>query len=491
MPLNAGAPKNTLVLIDPEIEASGTLADRLRMQGYAVSIFTDPAEGARVALGDPPCAVIADLWMPGISGVQLCRLLKAEPATESVPVILRGPESPRNRFWAERAGASDYVAKGRMGDLVRALTKAIQSRVDTGEFFTTYAELDIRDRITAHLDAALFESVLAAEVRALGTCAAFEQLFDLFSQFVSRVATYRWLAVATHQPRRLGLHCSPRTRESSEREARTALSFDNDGLVLVVEDEDACDAPPHGAPLVRPIELGGIPVGHLALSLPEAAKREDENLVTIVSRELGGPLRMATLMEESQRLATIDALTGLMNRRALVSALEVELERCRRYGHSLCLVLFDVDHFKMINDRRGHCTGDAVLSALGRLLQSQVRKTDLAARWGGEEFVIALTSSGLEGARCFGERLRAAIEALTIEDEKGSIVSVTASLGIAAHVPGDTLDALVDRADRAMYVAKSGGRNRVVVAADDDALDSMMPRSPDSGTRTARASIFG
>src|SRR5690606_29965341 len=107
----------------------------------------------------------------------------------------------------------------------------------------------------------------------------------------------------------------------------------------------------------------------------------------------------------------------------------------------------------------GHCTGDAVLSALGRLLQSQVRKTDLAARWGGEEFVIALTSSGLEGARCFGERLRAAIEALTIEDEKGSIVSVTASLGIAAHVPGDTLDALVDRADRAMYVAKSGGRN--------------------------------
>src|SRR5690606_22952617 len=135
---STGAPMNALVLIDPEIEASGTLADRLQMQGYAVSIFSDPAEGARVALGDPPCAVIADLWMPGISGVQLCRLLKAVPATESVPVILRRPESPRNRFWSERAGASDYVVKGRMGDLVRAFGKATQNRVDTGDFFTTY-----------------------------------------------------------------------------------------------------------------------------------------------------------------------------------------------------------------------------------------------------------------------------------------------------------------------------------------------------------------
>jgi len=482
---STGAPMNALVLIDPEIEASGTLADRLQMQGYAVSIFTDPAEGARVALGDPPCAVIADLWMPGISGVQLCRLLKAEPATESVPVILRGPESPRNRFWSERAGASDYVVKGRMGDLVRALGKAIQNRVDTGDFFTTYAELDIRDRITAHLDAALFESVLAAEVRALGTCGAFDQLFDLFSQFVSRVATYRWLAVATHQPRRLGLHCNPRSRDSAEREARAALAFEGESLVLVVEDEDACEGAEYRAPLLRPIELGGIPIGHLALSLPEAAKREDENLVTIVARELGGPLRMATLMEESQRLATIDALTGLMNRRALVSALDVELERCRRYGHPLSLVLFDVDHFKMINDRRGHGAGDAVLSALGRLLQSEVRKTDLAGRWGGEEFVIALTSSELEGARCFGERLRTAIENLRIEYEGGAAVSVTASLGIAAHQPGDSLDALVDRADRAMYLAKSGGRNRVVVATDSGSIELPTPSDPDPSTRAA------
>src|SRR5687767_15368423 len=105
------------------------------MQGYSVAVAQDPAEGARIALADPPAAVIADLWMPSISGVQLCRLLKAEPATEHVPVVLRGPDDQRNRFWAERAGASGYVVKGRMGDLARALQRAIAAAPKSEDFF--------------------------------------------------------------------------------------------------------------------------------------------------------------------------------------------------------------------------------------------------------------------------------------------------------------------------------------------------------------------
>src|SRR5882757_7466877 len=113
------------------------LAERLRMQGYHVVAAAGPAEGAVTALSNPPSAVIADLWMPSISGVQLCRLLKAEPATENVPVVLRGPDGPRNRFWAKRAGASSYVVKGRMGDLVRALARAIETAQPSADFFTT------------------------------------------------------------------------------------------------------------------------------------------------------------------------------------------------------------------------------------------------------------------------------------------------------------------------------------------------------------------
>jgi two-component system cell cycle response regulator len=366
-----------------------------------------------------------------------------------------------------------------MGDLVRALNQAIQARRDDAGFFTTFAAQDIRERIAAHLDAALFESVLAAEVRAIGTCGAFDRLFDLFSQFVSRVVTYRWLAVSTQQPRRLGLHANPRGREAAEREARQALSFGSES-VIGVEDDDACDAAPGGPPIIRPIELGGIRLGDLALSLPQAATSQDETLAAIVARELAGPIRIATLVEESQRLATVDALTGLMNRRALISALQTEIERCSRYGGPLSFVLLDLDHFKVINDRRGHRIGDAVLSSLGRLIQTSVRRTDIAARWGGEEFVIALTCSDLAGGVVFAERLRKSIEELEIIDGEGARVPVSASIGLTSYVTGESLDDLVDRADRAMYVAKSSGRNRVAVA------DQQEPVPKDSSAPSQR-----
>lgn len=454
----------TIVLIDPHSDATSTFAKRLEMQGYTVLVTHEPADGARLALADPPAAVIADLWMPSISGVQMCRLLKAEPATEHVPVILRGPDSPRNRFWAERAGASAYVIKGRMGDLVRALREAISAAPVGAAFFTTFAGEDIRERIAAHLDAALFESVLSAELRALGTCGAFDRLFDLLSQFVSRVATYRWLAVSTLSPQRFGLHTNSQTRASAEAEARAALSLDGSAPVIAVEDDDACQAPGERKPIVRSIELGGIAIGQLALSLPESEELQDESFVTILAREIAGPVRMASLVEEAQRLATTDSLTELLNRRAFVSHLQREVARSTRYGHALSLVLLDLDHFKRINDRLGHGVGDAVLQAMGRCLNQQIRNTDLAARWGGEEFVMALTSTDRQGGACFCERLRGAIETLLILTPTGERVPVTASIGFASYTPGESLDAFVDRADKAMYVAKSTGRNRVVGA---------------------------
>src|SRR5688572_4899528 len=102
------------------------MSRRLSAQGYLVDATGDPVSGADLALASPPAAFVADLWMSGISGVQLCRLLHTEPATAEVPVILLGStDDPRSRFWAERAGAVAYVRKGRMGDLVRALSKAI------------------------------------------------------------------------------------------------------------------------------------------------------------------------------------------------------------------------------------------------------------------------------------------------------------------------------------------------------------------------------
>lgn len=196
-----------IILVDGSDQREA-LAERLRAQGYVVDVVADAATGADHALSRPPAAVVADLWMPTISGVQLCRLLKSEPATMDVPMILRGEsDEPRNRFWAERAGAHAYVARGRMGDLVRALGKAVEQTRNNGDGFflqLSGGTLDIRDRIARHLDAALFDSVIAAEVRALASAGSFDRLFDQLAQFLSQVTRYRWLALSTTE--RLAIH---------------------------------------------------------------------------------------------------------------------------------------------------------------------------------------------------------------------------------------------------------------------------------------------
>jgi two-component system cell cycle response regulator len=462
-----------VILVDPSEERE-ILADRLRMQGYGVTVAASPVEGAGLALADPPAAVVADLWMPGISGVQLCRLLRAEPATERVPLILRGPEGDRrSRFWAERAGATAYVGQGRMGDLARALSSAIAANPPPKDSFMQLCgeeEHDIRDRIAAHLDTALFESVIASEVRALTVCGSFARLFDVLSQFVARVSSYRWLAVHTRQPEWLGLHTHPMARRRSETEARAALGEllgKPNGLsipLLAVEDEDAYANPTGAAPILCPIQLGADVIGTVALSPLLQPDQKDFDLVSIIARELAGPLRIAALVEESQRFATIDPLTGLMNRRAFSAAARSEVARSERYGTPFCLLLLDVDHFKTVNDKRGHPAGDAVLAALGALLGEQIRKVDCAGRWGGEEFVVALSGADADGGLVAAERIRGAIGRMPVKDLAGELIPVTASIGLAAYLEGDSIDSLVTRADRAMYAAKSSGRNRVSAA---------------------------
>ena len=454
----------SVILIEPAEASRDRLAERLRMQGYQVTAAVGPAEGAHVALSNPPAAVVANLWMPGISGVQLCRLLRAEPATATVPVILRGPQDQRNRFWAERAGAAAYVAEGRMGDLVRALSRAIAEAPAGDDFFTQLHEnTDIRDRIASYLDNALFESVIASEVRSLSLCGAFDRLFDLLTQLACQVTSYRWLALSTPHNVRWGLHAHPNQRERAEAEARHALGV-TDAAVIPVEDSDAYDEGDGPAPLVLPVSFASNPIGRLAFARRHEADAQDEEVVRIIARELGGPIRMATLVEEAQRLATIDALTGLMNRRAFLSSLEIEMERSQRLHYPLSLILLDVDHFKAINDSRGHASGDGVLSALGRMLTKEARKSDLLARWGGEEFIIVLSGADEERGKIAAERYRRAIEKVEILDSRGERIPITASMGLARLEPGEGADSFVDRADRAMYAAKTAGRNQVAVA---------------------------
>lgn len=458
------------------------LAERLRLQGFSVIDCKDGAEGAIQALEEAPDAVVADLSMPSISGVQLCRLLSSEPGTSIVPVILRGLEGRRNHFWAEQAGAFAYVIKGRMGELVRALRRAVEKKQEqeADAFFVSGLTqgLDVRERIATHLDAALFDSVIAAEVRRLGTSESFDRLVDLLSQFVSQVTTYRWMAVRRLEPARIGIHNNPSCHALALAEAKRAFGAGPEVPIAAIEDDDAV-ADSEGPPaIVEPVYFGERLIGSFAVSACVPVQHGDAILIKTIARELGGALRMATLVEESRTLATIDSLTGLLNRRAFVEWAARETARATRYQDSLSVILLDIDHFKQVNDRYGHAAGDAVLGAVSRSMAQLIRNCDVVARWGGEEFVLALPSTSLEGAVSTAERIRLELERRPIADPSGQLLSITASFGVAELEAGETLEQVVDRADRAMYAAKSAGRNRVVSTEQmSPALHSMPPHA--------------
>ena len=173
--------------------------------------------------------------------------------------------------------------------------------------------------------------------------------------------------------------------------------------------------------------------------------------------------RLHSQLQDEQRASSIDSLTKIPNRLAYEKRIEEELHRLRRFKQAICLAVWDVDHFKRINDTYGHRAGDRVLSIVAECFAGRVRSTDFVARYGGEEFVMVLPGTHLEDATHFAERLRAAIAEIGFHF-RGSPVSITVSCGVTALGPEDTAGTAFDRADKAMYRAKQAGRNRCVTA---------------------------
>ncbi len=162
-----------------------------------------------------------------------------------------------------------------------------------------------------------------------------------------------------------------------------------------------------------------------------------------------------------------DALTGLYNRRHLEERLSSELAAAVRHGRPLALLMCDVDHFKEVNDRHGHLAGDEALKMVSFVLRGAVRREDVIARYGGEEFVVVARETPLDGAKALAERVRRAVEKSRCAWQGADIgvtvsVGVTVSTGLAEHVPGKSDRELLEAADRALYLAKQDGRNRVV-----------------------------
>jgi diguanylate cyclase (GGDEF)-like protein len=204
--------------------------------------------------------------------------------------------------------------------------------------------------------------------------------------------------------------------------------------------------------------------------VPGSASRQPfsescQSLAITVADHLALSLGNLKLQEVLRHQAIRDPLTGLFNRRFMLETLERELYRMHRKGSCLAVIMLDIDHFKRFNDTFGHLAGDALLSALGRMLLAHVRKEDVACRYGGEEFALILPETSLETACKRGEELRRIVHGLNLEHQGQSLGGITISLGVAAYPQnGATPEVLLRAADEALYRAKQEGRDRVVAA---------------------------
>jgi len=180
-----------------------------------------------------------------------------------------------------------------------------------------------------------------------------------------------------------------------------------------------------------------------------------------VFRERELRLERNRMMTALQQLAITDSLTELYNSRHFFAQLKMEIERANRYGHSLALLLLDIDFFKNYNDTYGHLEGDKVLNTVGQMIKTCLRTMDTAYRYGGEEFTVILPYTDGDEARTVADRIQYALEFIIFCPYPDRPIQVTLSIGVTEYSPGEELSAFVSRSDRAMYASKESGRNRV------------------------------
>jgi two-component system cell cycle response regulator len=207
-------------------------------------------------------------------------------------------------------------------------------------------------------------------------------------------------------------------------------------------------------------------VGILLVGRKEGSRgypAEEIDLLDLLARHVATVFENVRLFES----ATYESLTGLLRRETILEQLGRELERVRRYGRPLTIAMADLDHFKEVNDRHGHLAGDALLRRISQVAVAGLRSTDWMGRYGGEEFLLVLPETDIEGASQVAEKIRGLVQKTCVEMEDGTLARVTISIGLAelGDVPPKegriTARDLIAAADRSLYEAKHGGRNRV------------------------------
>jgi len=448
------------ILIVDDIPANIKLLEaRLSAEYFEVLTAQSGLEALRICACERVDVVLLDIMMPGMDGLEVCRRLKARPATQHVPIVMvTALDHPSDKVQGLEAGADDFLTKPvddialvtRVRNLARLkmLNDEMVMRAETAERMGLPP--------AEGLDEALKLSggrILLVDDHPCSTEPIVEALAAVHDTVVLGDPQTALMAAATSSFDLLIVSLSLATADGL-RLCSQVRSLDRTRhlpIIILVEEGDE-------ARLLRGLDLG---VNDYLVRPIERNEMMARVRTQITRKRYSEHLR--TRLVQSVELSVKDALTGLFNRRYMECHLKTLVDEAAGADRPLSILMIDIDHFKQINDTHGHASGDAVLREFASRIRGNTRGVDLVCRMGGEEFVIVMPDTDLRHACQVGERLRCSIAAnpFLIESQQG--VSITASAGVATlESRDDTPAALFRRADKALYTAKHAGRNRVV-----------------------------
>ncbi|HMD63604.1 MAG TPA: PleD family two-component system response regulator [Stellaceae bacterium] len=446
------------VLVVDDVEANVKLLEaKLSSEYFEVLTAYHGRAALEIAGAELPDVILLDVMMPRMDGFEVCRQLKADRQTADIPVVMVTALSDvASRLRGLESGADDFLTKP-VNDV--ALFARVRSLVRLKRM---WEELRVREDICRQLggrDTPVAEDVGAARLLIVDDDDfAFARMSETLSSIakVTRASncTEAWMLLARDTDlviASLSIVDSDALRFVSQCRANEALR--QLPILLVAEDRDL-------PRLARGLDLG-------ANDYVTRPVDRNELLARTATQILRKRLQ-DRLQESYQRciaLALTDPLTGLYDRAYLDRHLDELIKRVHQDGINAAVLMFDIDHFKRVNDTHGHDAGDDVLRELAARTTNSVRTVDLVARQGGEEFVVVMPETDLAIAAAVAERLRAAVarEPFTVKAD-GQKLSVTISIGVTSAATGDDdRERMLKRADMALYTAKNQGRNRVAV----------------------------
>ena len=439
----------------------------VRVEGDRLAITTRAEEQqVDVILVGPariPGTFPAFLWLVVVAGVVLAAalgLILARLIAEPLEQLAEGARSVAagNLQTRVEAEGQDF---GRIAEAFNTMTTSLQQYVgeleqSRDELRRSMDRLGVTLRSTHDLEAMLGVILDTAAVTLRARAGALYLLHPGARELRPEVA------VGYEPPAGAVLHLEEGVAGTVAASGRPILMSEENGETAPRPPVEPSAPTALGVPLLR----GDRSMGVLALygrTLPDPFEEEDLDTLGSFAAQASVAIENVILHQEAQRLSITDGLTGVWNRRYLALTLAKEIERAQRFGRPLSVLMVDIDRFKDVNDAYGHLRGDEVLVELSRRMLSRIRgEIDTMARFGGEEFIIALPETPREGARVVANKLRRAVRAKPFVSDVGADVKVTVSIGVAVYPEdGRTGEELIRAADVAMYKAKRRGRDRV------------------------------